>query len=163
MQHVKELRKKAADVASPDGSLWCDVGTGSEPESWPFPDESDEASLSYCDDGEGKLVKATVCCEDRPGLNRDLARAVRSVRASPVRAEMTTVGGRTKSVVVVQFGGGGGEENVRALKRALRAVVENRASSSGLGYVGHVVSGNKRARVYGSFNEDDYELLLTNI
>lgn len=159
MEHVKELRKKAADVERPHGSLWCDAGNGSEPEASPFPDESDEASLSYCD-GERKLVQATVCCEDRPGLNRDLARAVRSVRAKAVRAEMTTVGGRTKNVVVVQFGGGGGEEDVRALKRALNAVVENRASSSGLG---QVVSRNKRARVYGSINEGDYELLLTNI
>lgn len=157
VHRVKELREKAADVASQHGGPWSCVSTGSEPESWPFPGESDEASLSYCDE-EAKLVKATVCCEDRPGLNRDVARAIRSARAKPVRAEMMTVGGRTKNVVVMQCGGGRGEEDIRALRRALKAVVENRASSSGLG---QLVSGSKRARVYGSVNEGDYDLLLT--
>lgn len=158
---MKELREKAADVARQDRGLWCGFGTLSEPDTWPFPDESDEASLiSYCD-GEAKLVKATVCCDDRPGLNRDMARAIRSVRLRPVRAEMMTVGGRTKNVVVMQCGGpsggGGGEEDIRALRRALKAVAVNRASSSGLG---QMVYGNKRARVYGSVNDGDYEVLL---
>ncbi|KAL5558506.1 hypothetical protein UlMin_034717 [Ulmus minor] len=160
VSHVRELRKKVVDVAGRDGNLRYADGRGSEPDSWPFPSELDEATLSYCE-GEGKLLKATLCCEDRPGLTRDLTRAIRSVRATAVRAEMTTVGGRTKNVVEVQLGGGGGgDEDVRALKRALKAVVENRASGSGLG---QFVFGNKRARVYGSFNESDYELLLTNI
>ncbi|XP_062098537.1 transcription factor bHLH30-like [Humulus lupulus] len=164
VHRVKELREKADDVARKDGDIWFGAGggvTGSEPEPWPFPSESDEASLSYCEGGDSKLVKATVCCEDRLGLNRDMARAIRSVRARPVRAEMMTVGGRSKSVVVMQCGGGGGgggEEDIRALRRALKAVVENRASGSGLN---QSVSGNKRSRLYGSVNEGDYELLLT--
>lgn len=153
VHHVKELRKRADDMAKQDGDTWI------------FPSESDEASLSYCDgDGHGgdnnnnnnkdnnsKEMKAILCCEDRPGLNVDLARAIRAGRARAVRAEMMTVGGRTKSVVVVKWAESvGGEEEIGALKRALKAVVENRVSDSGLG---RVVSGSKKARVYGSSNE----------
>lgn len=151
VHHVKELRKRADDMAKQDGDTWV------------LPSESDEASLSYCDgDDDGgdnnnnnnnsKEMKATVCCEDRPGLNVDLARAIRAGRARAVRAEMMTIGGRTKSVVVVKWADSvGGEEEIGALKRALKAVVENRVSDSGLG---RVVSGSKRARVYGSGNEE---------
>ncbi|QCE00722.1 transcription factor bHLH30-like [Vigna unguiculata] len=137
VEHVKRLRKQADEVA---------CGDGGEPglvpsEAWPLPGDCDEATVSWCE-GEANRVKATVCCEDRAGLNRDVTRAIRSVRAKPVRAEMMTVGGRTKSVVVVEWG----EEEVEvgALERALKAVVENRALV-GLG-MGPVVLGQKRGR-----------------
>ncbi|XP_048331091.2 transcription factor bHLH30 [Ziziphus jujuba] len=156
VHHVKELRKQAADVALHDRYLICGketTGTELEPKPWPFPGESDEATLSYCDAG---FVKATLCCEDRPGLNGDLMRAIRSVRATMVRAEMTTVGGRAKNVVVLEWASGSGQDEVRTLKRALKAVVENRVSGSGLG---QMVSGNKRPRVYESFSEGEDELI----
>lgn len=153
VQHVKDLRKQADDVARHrDGDSLCSSGeTGSGPSGsyqWAFPGESDEATLSYCDgSGDPKLMKATLCCEDRPNLNRDLAEAIRSVRAKAVRAEMMTVGGRTKSVVMMQWPGGEEEEeDVGALERALTAVVNNRALvGSGLGQMALV---HKRARHY---------------
>lgn len=127
---MKDLKRRADELARQEG------------DSSPFPGELDEASVSYY--GEG-LLKATLCCEDRPGLNRDLVQAIRSVRVRPVKAEMVTVGGRTKSVVVMKrTGGGGGEEEVKDLKVALKAVVENRAFGSRVGLLG------KRARFYGS-------------
>uniref|UniRef100_A0A2C9U0Z1 BHLH domain-containing protein n=1 Tax=Manihot esculenta TaxID=3983 RepID=A0A2C9U0Z1_MANES len=158
VHHVKELRSQAAHVArhqDTDGScsISCSV-RGAEPEHFcAFPGESDEATLSYCD-GEVKTMMVSVCCEDRPGLNRDLSHAIRLVRARAVRAEMMTVGGRTKSVVVLQWasGGDGGDDEVGILRRALKAVVENRVSGSGLGQVVH---GNKRVRGYGLVSCDD--------
>ncbi|XP_062030257.1 transcription factor bHLH30-like [Rosa rugosa] len=130
VQHVKDLKRRADELVRQEG------------DTSPFPGELDEASVSYY--GEG-LLKATLCCEDRPGLNRDLVQAIRSVRVRPVKAEMVTVGGRTKSVVVMKrTGGGGGEEEVKDLKVALKAVVENRAFGSRVGLLG------KRARFYGS-------------
>ncbi|KAI4337604.1 hypothetical protein L6164_015999 [Bauhinia variegata] len=152
VHHVKELRKQADDVARRHyGGFSCSSSSGedgseyAETEKWPFPGESDEVTLSYCDDaGEAKLMKATLCCEDRPNLNRDLNQAIRSVRAKAVRAEMMTVGGRTKSVVVMQWPGHGGEEEVAVLDRALKAVVENRAVvGPGLG---RMALGHKRTR-----------------
>ncbi|EEF48618.1 transcription factor bHLH30 [Ricinus communis] len=147
VHHVKELRKQATSQVARGG------GETELPDQqyWPFPGESDEASLSYCDGPESKTMRVSVCCDDRPGLNQELADAIRSVHARAVRAEMMTVGGRTKSVVVVQWGTGGGgrggEEDVGVLRRAIKSVVENRgAGSSGPGLLAH---GNKRVRDYG--------------
>lgn len=172
VQHVQRLRKQADDVAHGDSS--CSTTTGGEQSSvdsepWPFPGESDEATLSYCDggdDGESKRMRVTLCCEDRPALNRDLTQAIRSVRAKVVRAKMMTIGGRTKSVVVIQWPGGGDdakkedeEAGVEALERALKAVIENRALvGSGMG---RVMVGHKRARDrYGLPGEVDRAFLL---
>lgn len=159
VQHVKRLRKEADDVAN----RWNDEPSSScsgESEVWPFPGESDDATVGYCggEEGEAKRMKATVCCEDRPGLNRDLAQAIQSVRAKPVRAEIMTVGGRTKSVVVVEWGNDGGEEKeVEALERGLKAVMENRAFvDSGMG---PLLLGRKRAR---ESSKVECSLLLRN-
>ncbi|KAJ4845934.1 hypothetical protein Tsubulata_008420 [Turnera subulata] len=138
VQHVRELKQKAADVARPDGEgMWGQ-----------FPGETDEATLRCCDGAPEakKTITVSVCCDDRPGLNRDLSQAIRSVRGGrAVRAEMMTVGGRTKNVVVMQWGGE--EEELGGLRKALKGVVENRDSGSGLD---RVANGNKRARVLGS-------------
>ncbi|KAF2298739.1 hypothetical protein GH714_026357 [Hevea brasiliensis] len=139
VHHVKELISQAAQVARQDGDGFCSGssgggGGGSEPEKYcAFPGESDEATLSYCD-GEAKTMRVSVCCENRPGLNWELSQAIRLVRGRAVRAEMMTVGGLTKCVVVLQWAsGGGGDEEARILRRALKAVVENRVSGCGLG------------------------------
>lgn len=59
--------------------------------SWPFPSEEDEATLCYCD-SENRIMRATVCCDERSGLNRDLMQAIRSVHVRVVRAETMTLG-----------------------------------------------------------------------
>ncbi|CAL0307802.1 unnamed protein product [Lupinus luteus] len=155
VHYVKRLRKQVDDVAySEPGSVF----SGSvDAETWHFPGMYDEARVSYCD-GEPKRMKVTMCCEDRPGLNRDLTQAIRSVRAKAVHAEMMTIGGRTKNAVVIQWEAK--EENeVGALERALKAVIENRALVEPL--MGRVVVGEKRARdSYGWPGEVDYAFLL---
>lgn len=162
VEHVKRLRKQADDVARGDSSSSSrSAQPGSvRSEAWPFPGECDEATVSFCDGGEPKRVKATVCCEDRAGLNRDVGQVIRSVRAKPVRAETMTVGGRTKSVVVVEWEKE--EEEVGALERALKAVVENRALV-GFG-MGPVILGQKRGRdcCASPSSEVDSDFLLRN-
>ncbi|KAM7514503.1 hypothetical protein LguiA_004086 [Lonicera macranthoides] len=152
VRQVKELRKTVANVALHHEEDQCGgVTTGSS--SFFFPGENDEATVSYYnDDTEGKMVKATVCCEDRPGLNRDLTEAVRSVQGRAVRAEMSTIGGRTKVMVLVRWPeGGGGEEEVGGLRRALKVVVENRALGSTSGLMGRVLSSSKWAGLGSNF------------
>ncbi|PHU20475.1 hypothetical protein BC332_11626 [Capsicum chinense] len=96
-----------------------------------IPSENDVVIVNYCDNEE-RTVKTTVCCEDRPALNRDISSAIRSVQGRVVKAEMATVGGRTKAeMVVVLAKANGGEKDVALLKRALKAVVENRALGLG--------------------------------
>ncbi|XP_021285335.1 transcription factor bHLH30-like [Herrania umbratica] len=153
VHHVRELRRQVEDVARRDVDGCCSKSQP-ELESWPFPGERDEAALSLYDK-EAKLLKATVCCEDRPGLNHDLNRVIRSVQARVVRAEMTTVGGRTKSVVVMQWGGD--VEEIGPLERALKDVVANRVSVLAHG------EGRKRARVIASDNENGSGFLVDSV
>ncbi|KAK6792535.1 hypothetical protein RDI58_011616 [Solanum bulbocastanum] len=106
-----------------------------------IPSENDVVIINYCGNiNEERTVKATICCEDRSSLNRDLSSAIRSVQGRVIKAEMATVGGRTKVELVVVLGkANGGEKDVGQLKRALKAVVENRA----LGFGSNMVLGRR--------------------
>ncbi|OEL32979.1 hypothetical protein BAE44_0006001 [Dichanthelium oligosanthes] len=128
VRHVRELRGEAdaaaagAAVAVPgegdevgveEGQHCCCHGTG----------ERERAAATT------RRVRAWVCCADRPGLMSELGRAVRSVSARAVRAEIATVGGRTRSVLELDFGGqhdGEGTSPRPALQAALRAVLLSR-------------------------------------
>ena len=148
VRHVRELRAKASDAAA-------GVGVGV------IPGEGDEVGAEEEDDDywrqhgrrhfgaddddslppPRRVVRAWVCCDDRPGLLSDLGRAVRSVRnARPVRVEIATVGGRTRSVLELDVSGDGDGDNaataaaagngravaLSTLRAAMRAVLLNR-------------------------------------
>ncbi|RVW56088.1 hypothetical protein CK203_105443 [Vitis vinifera] len=106
VRHVTELRKRAADVAGQNGDGCCSGG-GSE--SWTFPGETDETEFEPGSDAGNWLGEARV-----------------------VRAEMATVGGRTKSVVVMQWGGGG-EAELGNLEKG----IESCGGKSGFGFWVH--------------------------
>ncbi|KAH7679612.1 ACT-like protein [Dioscorea alata] len=75
------------------------------------------------DDSDGS-VRAWVCCADRPGLMSELSRAIGSVRARAVRAEIATIGGRTRSVVELEMVGPDPVGPFRSkLQDALRSVL----------------------------------------
>ncbi|KAL5714267.1 hypothetical protein ACHQM5_016251 [Ranunculus cassubicifolius] len=147
---VRELKKLAADVAG-EGST-CSNDSSNE---WPFfPGESDELIMSYCDSEEPTTttttsrIKVSLSCEDRVDLVKDLSHAVKSVRGRVVKAEMSTIGGRTKSELVIERrggggGGGGGEEYLGMLRRALKLVVDK----PGVSGMSQVLLGNKRQRL----------------
>ncbi|KAL5982384.1 hypothetical protein ACLOJK_016455 [Asimina triloba] len=158
VQHVKELKRRhAADMASS-----ADGGTGWEL----LPTETDEVTLDL--DHRSSLIKASVCCDDRPGLLSDLNGALRSLRLRPVRAEIATLGGRTKSVFLIErIGGSGGDEcdeeyQRLAIHRAFKAVLDqpglalppaaspsslSPSSSSSTSSAALLLLGNKRPRL----------------
>lgn len=138
VHRLKELKKKVAEhvpILENEGE-----GINNNNGRWPLflPGEKDEVkvvgySCESVDEEQIMQVKATICCEDRQRLNEELTEAVKSVKGRLVKAEMSTIGGRTKAVLVVQLcrecggGGGAGEEDLRSLRMALKAVVEDRA------------------------------------
>ncbi|XP_020585133.1 transcription factor bHLH30-like [Phalaenopsis equestris] len=110
VRHVRELRGIADEVAS--SSVPC---------------EGDEVGVEdeMVEGGCGR-VRAWVCCADRPGLMGELSQAVVAARARAVRAEMTTVGGRTRSVLELELVGGSAAidgEARSAIRAALREVL----------------------------------------
>ncbi|RCV12031.1 hypothetical protein SETIT_2G235400v2 [Setaria italica] len=121
VRHVRELRGEADAAAA--GAAVAVPGEGDE--------VGVEEGQHCCCHGAGeraattRRVRAWVCCADRPGLMSELGRAVRSVSARAVRAEIATVGGRTRSVLELDVGEGASSSRP-ALQAALRAVLLSR-------------------------------------
>ncbi|KAE9596975.1 putative transcription factor bHLH family [Lupinus albus] len=84
-----------------------------------YPSWEDELTSEQEQQG---LVKVTLNCDDRPGLILAVERAVGSVKARVVKAELVTVGGRAKFVLWVQ-GLVSGKEGLRMLRRTLKVVM----------------------------------------
>ncbi|XP_058097020.1 transcription factor bHLH30-like [Magnolia sinica] len=156
VQHVKELKRHAADVAA------TDIPGNSTSNIWPFPSETDEVTLDM--DPRSSLIKASVCCDDRPGLLSDLNDALRSLRLRAVKAEIVTLGGRTKSIFLIERGSGKGEDDEYhrlSIRRALKAVLDKPAHSATSPSLTSASSpamllGNKRPRLSPHLNINDF-------
>uniref|UniRef100_A0A0C9RN41 TSA: Wollemia nobilis Ref_Wollemi_Transcript_9583_1375 transcribed RNA sequence n=1 Tax=Wollemia nobilis TaxID=56998 RepID=A0A0C9RN41_9CONI len=87
IHHVKELKKRAAEVAK----------------GGPIPTDCDELSVeSDGGDERGRtFIRASVCCDDRPDLLVDLIRAFQNLRLKTIKAEISSLGGRVKNVFLV--------------------------------------------------------------
>ncbi|CAL9167111.1 unnamed protein product [Musa hybrid cultivar] len=117
------------------------------------PGEGDEVGVEEEEEGggggggSGRVVRAWVCCADRPGLMGELSRAVRSVRARAVRAEMVTVGGRTRSLLELEVSEAAERgEGRSALQAALWAVLLTNRTAPAENY-------SKRARTSTRFSK----------
>ncbi|KAL5217537.1 hypothetical protein ABZP36_018221 [Zizania latifolia] len=87
IQHVKELKRQTSEITE---------------EACPLPTESDELTVDATSDEDGRLVvRASLCCDDRTDLLPDLIRALKALRLRALKAEITTLGGRVKNVLVV--------------------------------------------------------------
>ncbi|KAL1569683.1 transcription factor bHLH30-like [Salvia divinorum] len=118
---VKELKKTVTEQ---------DEGGGD------YPSEGDELKVSQCE--ATGLIKAALSCDDRPEIILDMIEALKAAEAQVVRAEMATVGGRTKSVLWIRLGAQN-DAGLGGLRRALKMVMDK---SEGSG------QGSKRARYY---------------
>lgn len=140
VRHVRELHGKASDAAE---RLGPGVIPGESDEVGAEEDDCWRPGGHYGDLPPRRVIRAWLCCADRPGLLADLGRAVRSVgNARPVRAEVATVGGRTRSVLELDVVCGGGDDAGAAagkgvavvlptLRAALRAVLLDREEEHG--------------------------------
>ncbi|RZC62903.1 hypothetical protein C5167_024650 [Papaver somniferum] len=182
VQHVKELKKIANDItgANRDGD-GCYNNTA---EWWPFPQETDELTLNYyCEASSSTsmdelllssssllLIRVSLSCDDRPDLMADLTLALKSVGAKVVKAEITTVGGRLKSILIIQSGVGGGGGNglgdLGTLRRALKAVLDKPSPSTSssvsvgnMGAQGNNSNNSKRPRFCRRFGSSSHSEL----
>ncbi|KAK6149030.1 hypothetical protein DH2020_016555 [Rehmannia glutinosa] len=111
VHRVKELKQQTSEIMQSDQT---------------FPSESDEIAVSQNNDSlNGKsVVKASFCCEDRVDLIPDLIDILKPLSLSPLRAEMVTLGGRIRNVIV--FAGDKNnetDESVLLLTNALKTLV----------------------------------------
>lgn len=140
IDHVKDLKQQASEISKGN----------------PVPTDVDELRVEADGDGismEGGriLIKASLCCDDRPDLLADLNRTLHSLRLKTVKAEISTLGGRMKNVFIMTTSERISENDeespsVNSVQEALRAVMErtsNELSSSSL-------AANKRQRILPS-------------
>ncbi|KAG2319096.1 hypothetical protein Bca52824_012309 [Brassica carinata] len=74
------------------------------------------------------FARVVFSCSDREGLMSEVAESMKAADAKAVRAEMMTVGGRTKCVLFVQ--GVNGNEGLVKLKKALKPVVNRKPEAT---------------------------------
>lgn len=114
VQRVKELKQEALELTQ--------IET--------LPSETDEIrvlSNDYSSDGQ-LIVKASLCCEDRADLLQELIEILKSLHLKTLKAEMVTLGGRIRNVIVVAAEKDHSVESVNFLQNALKALVEKSSS-----------------------------------
>ncbi|KAI4306471.1 hypothetical protein L6164_029745 [Bauhinia variegata] len=125
IDHVKDLKRKAMDI---DKALTV-------------PSEIDEVTIDY-DPAQDEtctkiskfkdkiIIKASVCCDDRPELFSELIQVLKGSRLTAVKADIASVGGRVKSILVLCSKDS--EEGVclSTLKQSLKSAVNKVATSS---------------------------------
>ncbi|GFP95556.1 putative transcription factor bhlh107 [Phtheirospermum japonicum] len=121
VQRVRELKQQTSEIIMQSDQT--------------FPSEADEIAviLQNNDSIDGKSVfKASLCCEDRANLIPDLIDILKPLPFRILRAEMVTLGGRIRNVIVLA-----GEKNhvtdesVLLLRNALETLVQQSSYGGG--------------------------------
>ncbi|WOL17120.1 transcription factor bHLH107 [Canna indica] len=125
VERVKDLKQQAEDIAVNDTTS-----------AHFFPTETDEI-IVLPSSGDGRpALEASLCCEDRSTLLPELIETLQSLRLKTLRAEIATLGGRVRNVLILskdEEGGAFGEadacgddegSSAAFLRDALKALVE---------------------------------------
>ena len=145
---LKDLKRKAAETTPP----------------LPIPAEANGITVNChmggAAAGYGRpaaYIKASLSCDDRPGLHADLAAAFRAMRLRPLRADVAALGGRAQcdfllcrgedEGVVTSAGGGG--RVLRALEEGVRQALARAAFPETTPY-GCNATRSRRQRLVGS-------------
>jgi hypothetical protein len=181
IEHVKELKRQTSAVL--DVAEREDASASQQQQFRHLPTEADELAVEAAEGGEGRpVVRASLCCEDRAGLIPDIARALTALRLRARRAEIATLGGRVRKVLLItadeeeedeqgegnDVNGEGGDDGcagaatshrrhelVASVQEALRGVMDRKAASSddAPSSSGGGSGGLKRQRMSGGAHE----------
>ena len=112
LDHVKELKRQTSAMMMATAAVGGDDGgAGGRAHQQLLPTEADELSVDAGADGAGRLVvRASLCCEDRPDLIPDIVRALAALGMRARRAEITTLGGRVRSLLLITAGSRGADQ-----------------------------------------------------
>lgn len=131
IDEVKDLKRKAIEVSK----------------AFMVPTEVDDITVSQCDvnahEGTGInstsinksrdnniMIRASVCCDDRPELFAELIQVLKGLKLTAVKADIASTGGRIKSVLVLCSKDSEEAVSISTLKQALKLVLSKIAASS---------------------------------
>ncbi|KAB5519305.1 hypothetical protein OIU85_000277 [Salix viminalis] len=115
VQRVRELKQQTSELSGLET----------------FPSETDEVTVlsgEYSSDGQ-LIFKASLCCEDRLDLMPDLNEILKSLHLKTLKAEMVTLGGRIRNVLIIAADKDHSVESVHFLQNALKSLLERSNSS----------------------------------
>ncbi|OIV97426.1 hypothetical protein TanjilG_16187 [Lupinus angustifolius] len=132
IDHVKDLKRKANDIVSSRDYI---VPTEFDEITIDYDHVQDEKSTTKVNKFKDNFnIKASVCCDDRPELFAELIQVLKGWRLTAVKADIVSVGGRIKSILVLCSKDS--EESVcistlkQSLKSALTKIVSNFSMAS---------------------------------
>ncbi|KDP44742.1 hypothetical protein JCGZ_01242 [Jatropha curcas] len=122
IDHVKDLKGKATEVSK----------------NITIPTEFDEVTVDIDESADGNskdkniFIRASVCCEDRPEVFSELIRVLKGLKLSIVRADIASVGGRVKNMLLLcnKDYKEGKVVSVSTIKQALNVFLSRISSSS---------------------------------
>ncbi|CAA3027455.1 transcription factor bHLH106-like [Olea europaea subsp. europaea] len=129
VERLRELKQQTSEIMQFDQTL---------------PSETDEITViqnEHSSADRKSLIQASLCCEDRINLLPDLIEVLKSLHLSPLRAEIVTLGGRIRNVIVMAGDKEQTDESVVLLKDALKNLVLHSSYGSG--------GSSKRRRILG--------------
>lgn len=134
IEQVKDLKRKAMDI----GTSFT-VPTEIDEVSIDQDPSQDEASINnntkvnYKLKGNNNIViKASVCCDDRPELFSELIQVLKALRLTAVKADIASVGGRIKNILVLCCKDSEDSVCLNTLKQSLKSAVTKIAASSSI-------------------------------
>ena len=83
------------------------------------------------------LINASFCCDDRPELFPELTQALKGLKLTIVRADMSCLGGRIRSILVLCCEDSEESVCIKSLKQSLKLVLSRivySSSNTGLNY-----------------------------
>ncbi|KAJ1436050.1 Myc-type, basic helix-loop-helix [Sesbania bispinosa] len=115
VQRVKELKQQTSEITEEFETI---------------PSETDEITILSTSGSDGRIIfKASLCCEDRSDLIPDLIEILRSLNLKTLKAEMATLGGRTRNVLVVAADKDHSIESIQFLQNSFKSLLERSNSS----------------------------------
>ncbi|XP_074306762.1 putative transcription factor bHLH107 [Silene latifolia] len=99
-----------------------------------YDDNNNNNDTDNDNDNNKIILKASLCCEDRPDLFSDLNGVLDSLNLKTIRAEISSLGGRVQSVLIVSAdnNNGGSDECAVFLRDALKGIVQRSGSEERL-------------------------------
>ncbi|THU68037.1 hypothetical protein C4D60_Mb05t31020 [Musa balbisiana] len=149
VDHLKDLKRRALDVDRnipiPGEANEVDVEfDAGHQHAFPEEEEEEEEEGDDDDDDDKLYIKASVCCDDRPDLLEELSDAFRRLGLRAVRADMMTLGGRSRNVFVLFLKDGDRSVCLSSLNRSIRETL-GRVASSGAPQSNVFVSRRRKA------------------